>query len=282
MATEKQVQANRNNAKKSTGPRTEDGKARVSQNALRHGLLANGAVLPGEDPVEFEAQLAALEDAIQPGDALEHELVRQIADAQWRLRRLSRLETAYLIAALDNTRDIEAVRHPRPLHYSEEENILMLGYTLMGRTQTLANLARYDALLGRRFERAIQQIARLREARDKRQAAEAKQANSAVHRPAGPANGADTCPLNGTPPHTPQIPEPQPPASEANNQTKPISPNHNEINDLRSVTRAQPHPAPSTSPQVALQPGPLDSRHNPNIVAGRDTNYPHGPISNQN
>lgn len=48
MATEKQIQANRNNAKKSTGPRTEKGKARVSQNALKHGLLARDAILPGE------------------------------------------------------------------------------------------------------------------------------------------------------------------------------------------------------------------------------------------
>ena len=53
MATEKQIQANRNNAKKSTGPRTEQGKAASSQNALKHGLLARDAVLPGEDPAEL-------------------------------------------------------------------------------------------------------------------------------------------------------------------------------------------------------------------------------------
>ena len=54
MATKKQIQANRNNATKSTGPRTGEGKARVSQNALKHGLLARDAVLPDEDPAEFE------------------------------------------------------------------------------------------------------------------------------------------------------------------------------------------------------------------------------------
>ena len=66
MATEKQIQANRNNAKKSTGPRTEQGKAASSQNALKHGLLARDAVLPGEDPADYEAQIAALEADIQP------------------------------------------------------------------------------------------------------------------------------------------------------------------------------------------------------------------------
>ena len=50
MATENQIQANRNNAKKSTAPRTEQGKARASQNALKQGLLARDAVLPDEAP----------------------------------------------------------------------------------------------------------------------------------------------------------------------------------------------------------------------------------------
>ena len=100
MATEKQIQANRNNAKKSTGPRTEQGKSRASQNALKHGLLARDAVLPGEDSADYEAQIAALEADIQPEGALEQELVRQLADAQWRMRRLARIESGYLAACL--------------------------------------------------------------------------------------------------------------------------------------------------------------------------------------
>ena len=96
-----------NNAKKSTGPRTEEGKARASMNALKHGLLARDAVLPGEDPADFDRQLSALEADIQPANSLEFELVRQIADAQWRMRRLTRLETGFLAAAVDDQR-----RHP--------------------------------------------------------------------------------------------------------------------------------------------------------------------------
>ncbi len=84
MTTQAQTKANRNNAKKSTGPRTEDGKARVAKNALKHGLLARDTVLPGEDPAEFDRQLSALEADIHPANSLEFELVRQIADAQWR------------------------------------------------------------------------------------------------------------------------------------------------------------------------------------------------------
>ena len=89
--TRAQIKANRKNAKKSTGPRSEEGKAVVAKNALKHGLLARDTVLPGEDPAEFDSQLSALEADIQPANSLEFELVRQIADAQWRMRRLTRL-----------------------------------------------------------------------------------------------------------------------------------------------------------------------------------------------
>ena len=66
MATTAQMKANRNNAKKPTGPRTEEGKTRVATNALKHGLLARDTVLPGEDPADFDSQLSALEADIHP------------------------------------------------------------------------------------------------------------------------------------------------------------------------------------------------------------------------
>ena len=69
MATRAQIKANGDNAKKSTGPRTEEGKARVANNALKHGLLARDTVLPGEDPAEFDQQLAALEADLQPANS---------------------------------------------------------------------------------------------------------------------------------------------------------------------------------------------------------------------
>jgi hypothetical protein len=49
MTSEKQIQANRRNALKSTGPKTPEGKAAVRHNALRHGLLSRDVLLPGED-----------------------------------------------------------------------------------------------------------------------------------------------------------------------------------------------------------------------------------------
>ena len=54
MTTQAQTAANRINSQKSTGPRTAEGKAVVSQNAVKHGLLAREAVIRGEDPGEFK------------------------------------------------------------------------------------------------------------------------------------------------------------------------------------------------------------------------------------
>ena len=166
MPTRAQIRANRNNAKKSTGPRTEEGKARVSKNALKHGLLARDTVLPGEDPAEFDIQLSALEADIQPANSLEFELVRQIADAQWRMRRLTRLETGFLAAAVAEKRRLTEKYRPENLRPGYDGETLLLGSAMLEHTQAFVHLARYDGHLSRRFFRAVKQLADLR--RDER------------------------------------------------------------------------------------------------------------------
>ncbi len=172
MTTKAQMTANRNNSKKSTGPRTEEGKTRVATNALKHGLLARDAVLPGEDPADFDSQLSALEADIQPANSLEFELVRQIADAQWRMRRLTRLETGFLAASLAAKRRLMERLHPESLQPGYDGETLLLGSGMIDKTQTLVHLARYDGHLSRRFFRAIKQLRDLR--RDEREAHEAR------------------------------------------------------------------------------------------------------------
>ncbi len=162
MATKAQIKANRENAKKSTGPRTAEGKERVSLNALKHGLLAQDAVLPSEDPAEFDRQLRDLEHDLRPENSLEFELVRQIADAQWRMRRLVRIETAFLAGAIEAQRSHEEIFHPDNIQPGREGESQLLGAGLLGRTQALLHLARYDAHLGRRYYRAIAELGRLR------------------------------------------------------------------------------------------------------------------------
>jgi hypothetical protein len=96
MATEAQIEANRANAQKSTGPRTPEGKATVSQNAITHGLLARAGVIPGEDAEEFAAHRQGLRQQLRPGTPLEEVLVERAVDLSWRLQRAARdQELAY-------------------------------------------------------------------------------------------------------------------------------------------------------------------------------------------
>jgi hypothetical protein len=97
VATEKQIAANRQNGKKSSGPRSPAGKATVARNALKHGLLARAALLPNEDRTSFQAFADALLQALQPVGALEALLADEIVNLAWRLQRASRVEAGLLV-----------------------------------------------------------------------------------------------------------------------------------------------------------------------------------------
>ena len=88
MASEKQIEANRRNAQKSTGPKTPQGKAAVRLNALRHGLRARTVVLPDEKPDDFHQLCADLEAEFQPQTRAEQILVEEMAVSHWKLVRL--------------------------------------------------------------------------------------------------------------------------------------------------------------------------------------------------
>jgi hypothetical protein len=88
MATLKQFEANRRNAQMSTGPKTTEGKAAVSMNALRHGLRARTVVLPGENREEFNQLCDDLEIEWHPQSRTEQFYVEQMAVSQWKLTRM--------------------------------------------------------------------------------------------------------------------------------------------------------------------------------------------------
>lgn len=100
MATLKQIEANRRNALKSTGPRTPEGKAAVRLNSLQHGLRAQTLILPGENREEFDQLLAGFEAEWQPQSLTAGAYVERMAIAQWKLRRLEVAETNLLSQSL--------------------------------------------------------------------------------------------------------------------------------------------------------------------------------------
>jgi hypothetical protein len=103
MATAAQIQANRANAQKSTGPRTPEGKEKASQNAVRHGLLAREAVIQGEDPEEFELYREGMLEELAPAGPVEAMLAERVVGLSWRLRRAERLQNAAFAALDDGT-----------------------------------------------------------------------------------------------------------------------------------------------------------------------------------
>src|SRR5688572_5434341 len=96
----KQFRANRRNAQRSTGPRTEEGKAASARNATTHGAFCADLLLPGEDAEELMALKQGIDAALSPGDAIERELADRIAATKWRLRRLRGAERAALLRTL--------------------------------------------------------------------------------------------------------------------------------------------------------------------------------------
>jgi hypothetical protein len=92
VTSEKQIKANRENSLKSTGPKTPEGKDAVRLNALKHGLLAQEVLLPGEDAAAFKELAEGLVAELRPVGELEVRLVEDIIATHWRLRRLRRIE----------------------------------------------------------------------------------------------------------------------------------------------------------------------------------------------
>ncbi len=99
------AEANKKNASKSTGPKTDDGKAVVKLNALKHGLLAKEMIIRAgdgkEDEKAFVAMLQDLCEELSPEGTIEEMLVERIAACYWRLRRSAKFEVGVLREELD-------------------------------------------------------------------------------------------------------------------------------------------------------------------------------------
>jgi hypothetical protein len=93
MTSLKQIEANRQNALKSSGPRTAQGKQRSRQNAVRHGLTAETVITALENTADYQAFEQSVAADYHPRSSIERELVSRLASVLWRLRRSTRIET---------------------------------------------------------------------------------------------------------------------------------------------------------------------------------------------
>jgi hypothetical protein len=139
---------NHANSLHSTGPRTEQGKQRSSLNALRHGLTARTAVLPTEDPDDYQRHIQQFLDEHKPATPTETQLVHEIANTAWRLNRIPSLEAELLS------------QDPSPQSLIPQ----------------LASLGLHGSRLSRQFQKALEQLRDIQEERcrlERRQLTEA-------------------------------------------------------------------------------------------------------------
>jgi hypothetical protein len=196
MASVAQIQANRSNAQKSTGPRTPEGKATASHNAVKHGLLAEQVVIHGEDPAEFDLYREGMLAELSPEGAVEEMLAERAVSLAWRLRRAERLQSAVFATVYRENADDVVLwpKHGLPIEPKPDEEEVILGQVVMtdfARAQVLDRLLVHE----RRIESSLYRtMAELRREREARTAAEASpsQSNPAADREVNKVNQVNT------------------------------------------------------------------------------------------
>ena len=158
MATEKQCEANRLNAQKSTGPKTPEGRAAVRLNGVTHGLTAETIVLKGESESDFTNLFDSLEAEHDPASPTEEALVVQLAMATWRLRRLYHVEAGFYTFKMKDTVDSRKNRNL--------DDTSHLGLIADWNNKTLDMFNRQEGRLERTFYRALHELQRLRKERE--------------------------------------------------------------------------------------------------------------------
>jgi len=142
MVTEKQLLANRENAKKG-GPKTDEGKSIVRRNAVRHGLLCRDSVLCIENKRALRELRERFIAELQPQGELEMMFLDRIVSSYWRLGRVVKLETRYM----DNV-----------ISYSKYNSWVEDQVEELGKWP---NLTRYETTLERQVYKAHHELLRL-------------------------------------------------------------------------------------------------------------------------
>jgi hypothetical protein len=114
MTSCRQIEANRRNALKSTGPTTLSGKSRSRRNAIRHGLCAETVITAIEDIEDYQAFEKAVVTDYDARTAVERELVLRLASLFWRLRRATSIETGLLQAGAEFVLEKNQMSHLSP------------------------------------------------------------------------------------------------------------------------------------------------------------------------
>ena len=168
--TEARLTANRANAQLSTGPKSEEGKAASSKNAIKTALTGRTVLLPGDDAERYEQHLMAYDKAYAPVGERECELVQSLADTTWRIDRIPGLEEALYVKGCNQFAAEVDDLDPRA-------RLTMLRmHTYLAYERQFRNLNIQEMRLHRLREKLIQEIKQLQKERDQKEKDELAQA----------------------------------------------------------------------------------------------------------
>ncbi len=157
--SEARLRANRANAKKSTGPKTAEGKTRSALNATRHGILSQVIHLPEEELNSYHDFTEAYVASLNPVGMVETQLANSCADLQFRLHRLAAAEHNLFAIGHDEQGELWNTGH------AESHAALTMAETLRQAANPLALLTLYESRLNRRFLQTLKQLRDIQESR---------------------------------------------------------------------------------------------------------------------
>ena len=163
---------NRENARRSTGPRTPEGKKRASLNAMRHGLTGQTIVSPGQDLSAYLRFTGRFHDDLLPKGAIETQLVQTIADNSWRLNRARVYENNLLTIGFNEQSGGIGVEDP------EIDRALATAKAYRDQAQSLDGMSRQEERVSRQFDRALKQLGEIQATRRELEQRQIEQAAS--------------------------------------------------------------------------------------------------------
>jgi hypothetical protein len=195
MSSQRRIEASRANGRLSKGPVTAEGKLRSSQNAIRHGLLAERLLVEGESEEELQQLIQQLYSQFAPANDTERDLVEQMIAATWRIRRGWTLETR----TFNNMIEFQVPGDPldrmaRSLSNPETQSAVQL-------------LTRYETRLQLIFQRALRTLSTLRQMP---QSQEIPNEPNPICEHSEPAHGERGDPQNPSPQTGPRLLDPPP------------------------------------------------------------------------
>ena len=157
MTSIRQIKANRQNALKSSGPRTAAGKAQSGRNAVTHGLTAQNVLLSYEDPNAFAQLRQDVLTSLNPQSVFEAQLADRAAGLLWRLRRVPTLELALFQLGAEHADPLDFIGNLDEADESEIDKLARVVKELL-KADVISRLSRYEASLHKQLFQTLKSI----------------------------------------------------------------------------------------------------------------------------